>query len=136
LRRGARAGAVLHLRHALPGPRAHPRRGRDAADRAGVAMRRHALSLALVAFARCTPTLTHAARAPDRDVPGSYNGAPGAARPAKVVWRDFFDDPKLAALIDTALAHNQELALVALELDIGGFEVDARKGEYWPRVGA
>ncbi len=99
-------------------------------------MRCISLWLAFIALTGCIPTLTNAARAPNRDVPDTFDGAADDTNSAKVAWREFFDDAKLTALIDAALANNQELSMVALELDIGGFEVDARKGEYWPKVGA
>jgi NodT family efflux transporter outer membrane factor (OMF) lipoprotein len=53
----------------------------------------------------------------------------------KVRWKDFFTDPYLNALIDTALRNNQELNITLQEIQIVRNEVRARKGEYLPFVG-
>ncbi len=98
--------------------------------------RRHLLLLWLAVLPGCIPALVNAPREPDRGVPDTFAGSTDETNSADVKWSEFFGDPRLAALIDTALAHNQELNIVSLELDIGQYEVDARKGEYWPKVGA
>ena len=54
---------------------------------------------------------------------------------AKVNWKDFFTDPNLVGLIDTALHNNQEYNIVLQEINIARNEVRARKGEYLPFVG-
>ncbi len=48
----------------------------------------------------------------------------------------FFDDPDLRALIDSALENNQELNVRLQEIIIREAEVGARKGEYLPKVEA
>jgi NodT family efflux transporter outer membrane factor (OMF) lipoprotein len=53
----------------------------------------------------------------------------------KVRWREFFTDPYLVTLIDTALKSSQELNIRALEIEISRNEIRARKGEYLPFVG-
>lgn len=50
-------------------------------------------------------------------------------------WKQFFTDPNLVALIDTALEHNQELNITMQEIQIAQNEVRARKGEYLPSLG-
>jgi NodT family efflux transporter outer membrane factor (OMF) lipoprotein len=47
-------------------------------------------------------------------------------------WREYFKDPKLIALIDTALQNNQELNIMMQEIEMGKNEVMVRKGEYLP----
>jgi multidrug efflux system outer membrane protein len=49
-------------------------------------------------------------------------------------WRDFFADPGLRALIETALAGNQELAILEQEIAVLRNEARARSGEYLPFV--
>lgn len=49
-------------------------------------------------------------------------------------WRTYFAEEGLVALIDSALANNQELHVVAQEIGIARNEVQARKGEYLPFV--
>ena len=54
---------------------------------------------------------------------------------ADIPWRAYFNDAHLQALIDTALANNQELNIVLQEIEIRKNEIRARKGEYLPAVG-
>lgn len=67
--------------------------------------------------------------------PATWTGNADSTNTAHTQWRHFFDDPYLAALIDTALANNQELNMARQELEIAHNEVRARKGEYLPFVG-
>jgi outer membrane protein, multidrug efflux system len=50
-------------------------------------------------------------------------------------WRNFFADSQLTQLIDIALKNNQELNIMAQEIDISNNEIMARQGEYLPKVG-
>ncbi|WP_118952830.1 TolC family protein [Taibaiella helva] len=70
-------------------------------------------------------------------IPGSYGGnsTQDSSNTAAIRWRDYFTDPYLAALIDTALVNNQELNITLQEIDISRNEIRARKGEYLPFVG-
>jgi len=52
-----------------------------------------------------------------------------------VDWRSFFADPNLVALIDEALAHNQELNIAVQEILIANNEVLSRRGDYLPSLG-
>ena len=74
-----------------------------------------------------------------RQTPASYATAspatPDSASSARVQWKQFFTDPNLTALIDTALQHNQELNITLQEIEIARNEVRARSGEYRPFVG-
>jgi len=53
---------------------------------------------------------------------------------AEVVWKDYFADPYLKALIDTALSNNQELNITLQEIQIAQNEVRIKKGEVLPSV--
>jgi len=55
---------------------------------------------------------------------------------AKVKWNQYFTDANLTALIDTALQNNQEVNILKQEIDMSQNEIQARKGEYLPFVGA
>lgn len=68
----------------------------------------------------------------DKTVPASYISSQDTINTAKVKWKDFFTDPNLAALIDTALKNNQELNIILQEINIAKNEIRARKGEYLP----
>lgn len=49
-------------------------------------------------------------------------------------WHDFFDDPNLSALIAQAMTGNQELKILAENIQIANNEVYARSGAYRPFV--
>lgn len=89
--------------------------------------------VALLSLSSCVPALrTREAR---NDTPATY---PSASKDttdvAAVPWQQFFTDPDLRALIDTALANNQELNVMMQEIEVSKAEVRARKGEYLPFV--
>jgi outer membrane protein, multidrug efflux system len=84
-------------------------------------------------FASCVPGVVN--RNVSKTTPQSYsNTSADTTNTARVRWRDFFSDPHLVALIDTALNNNQELNIVMQEIQISRNEVRARKGEYLPFV--
>jgi multidrug efflux system outer membrane protein len=68
-------------------------------------------------------------------VPASFGTTQDTISSARNNWRDFFHDPYLAVLIDTALRNNQELNITLQEVQIARNEVRARKGEYLPFFG-
>ena len=83
-------------------------------------------------FSACVPAITQ--QTVRTTVPPNY-GSPGdTTNTARVGWSDFFSDPYLNALIDTALRNSQELNITLEELRILQSEVRARKGEYLPFV--
>ena len=45
----------------------------------------------------------------NKRTPAQYNNSGDTLNTAKIKWREFFKDPYLAVLIDTALKNNQEL---------------------------
>jgi multidrug efflux system outer membrane protein len=67
-------------------------------------------------------------------VPASYNSSQDSTNSAKTAWRQYFTDPYLTALIDTALYNNQELNITLQEIQIANNEVLARSGAYRPFV--
>ena len=69
-------------------------------------------------------------------VPESYaNSSQDTTNTARLVWQDYFTDPYLKALIDTALSNNQELNITLQEIQIAQNEIRVRKGEILPSVG-
>ena len=73
----------------------------------------------------------------NRSVPATYNASTNpqdTLSTARVRWQEFFTDPNLKALIDTALQNNQELNITNQELQIARNEIQIRKGEYLPFV--
>ncbi len=103
--------------------------------------RRAALVLALFASttAGCANRLLDQPAAPDadRDVPAAYVTTPaGPTISAQQHWNEFFADPHLRALIETALANNQELNIALQEIIVAKNEAAGLKGEYLPRLDA
>ncbi len=76
-------------------------------------------------------------RTENKTVPLAYAQANGqdTTNSAKTVWKDFFKDQYLNALIDTALKNNQELNVTMQEIEVSRAEIRARKGEYLPFAG-
>lgn len=93
--------------------------------------------LALVlAVMGCIPTLPGGpARAPITRMPASYGETAEGESSAGVDWRVFFRSPQLVALIEVALANNQELNIAVQETLVADNEVMARRGEYLPSLG-
>ena len=61
-----------------------------------------------VIFTACTiPTLVD--KSVNTKTPESYNTSMDTTNTARVQWKQYFTDPYLNALIDTALSNNQEL---------------------------
>ncbi|MBC7424895.1 MAG: TolC family protein [Bacteroidia bacterium] len=68
----------------------------------------------------------------NKNTPARYGSVADSLNSADIKRNDFFTDPNLKALIDTALVNNQELNIVFQDIYIGSFEVRARKGAYLP----
>lgn len=67
--------------------------------------------------------------------PASYQSSLDSTNTATVRWNQFFKDPYLVALIDTALKNNQELNIILQEIQVAQSEVRAKKGEFLPSAG-
>ncbi|KAB7727346.1 efflux transporter outer membrane subunit [Rudanella paleaurantiibacter] len=80
-----------------------------------------------------TPMLV--GRTENRTVPVRFGAGQDSVNTGKLIWREFFTDPYLAALIDTALHNNQELNITLQEIQIAQNDIRARTGEYLPFVG-
>lgn len=68
----------------------------------------------------------------NKTLPAFYGVAKDSTNTAAVNWRNYFADPDLVALIDTALQGNQELNIALREIEMSRNEIMARKGEYRP----
>jgi len=89
--------------------------------------------LAILSLYSCVPTKV--VRNENKTVPEQFkNQSADTINTAYVEWKDFFSDPNLEALIDTALANNQELNMILQQVEMSKNEVKARKGEYLPFV--
>lgn len=76
----------------------------------------------------------NAIKTENKSVPTSYNNSLDSTNTAKIKWKEYFFDPNLIVLIETALKNNQELNIVWQEVEISKNEIRARKGEYLPFV--
>lgn len=76
-----------------------------------------------------------AQRTENKNVPASYNGSQDTQNTAAMVWKEYYKDPNLDSLINTALKNNQELNITMQEIEVAKSEVRIRKGEYLPFVG-
>lgn len=65
--------------------------------------------------------------------PDEADDAPSSA---EVDWHDFFGDPQLTALLDVAVANNQELNIAVQEMIVVNSEVMARRGDIFPSLSA
>lgn len=80
----------------------------------------------------CAPT--QALKQENRTVPDTYQGSSDSTNSVEISWSEFFNDPNLKALVDTALVRNQELNIFLQEVLESSTEIKARKGEYLPFV--
>lgn len=71
----------------------------------------------------------------NKNLPKSYASDEDTLNSARLKWKEYFTDPDLVSLIDTALKNNQELNIMMREINIANNEVRARKGEYLPFIG-
>ena len=88
-----------------------------------------------VTFLACK-NLASVSKVANKTVPASYNNSTDSINSAKTQWKDFFRDPQLAALIDSALKKNQELNSVLQEIQIAKNEVRAKRGAFLPFMNA
>jgi multidrug efflux system outer membrane protein len=95
-----------------------------------------ALPLALLA-AGCTMAPVY--QRPAAPVAPSYPGAAPQAPPAPaptVGWRDFLADPRLARLIELALANNRDLRISALNIDLARAQYQIQGAALLPSISA
>jgi NodT family efflux transporter outer membrane factor (OMF) lipoprotein len=111
------------------------------------------LAACCASVAGCIPTPPGGdPRAARTDVPATFGGeedaattgdatdsgeaATGETSSAEVDWHDFFADPHLVALIDTAITNNQELNIAVQEMIVANSDVMARRGDIFPSLSA
>ena len=69
---------------------------------------------------------------PGPEVPETFNGRVSAENSSQVSVPEFFQDPVLTCLIEEALMGNQQLKILAEDIQIANNEILARKGAYFP----
>ncbi|GAB4021195.1 TolC family protein [Spirosoma migulaei] len=91
------------------------------------------ITLIVLFNAACSvPRLTQ--KTENKSVPASFYNSQDSTNSAKTSWRQYFTDPNLTALIDSALYNNQELNITLQEIQVSNNEVLARSGAYRPFV--
>lgn len=99
-----------------------------------------ALGSALLVQACAIPQLE--TREPQISVPEYYDAqsatddTASSSKAVSIDWRDWFNDPKLTELVETAINNNQEVAILLQRINMAANEVYAREGEYLPSVSA
>ncbi|GLU44407.1 TolC family protein [Allomuricauda sp. NBRC 101325] len=89
--------------------------------------------MALVVLYSCVPT--REIRDEETALPEQYqNQSTDTVNTALVQWKEFFQDPYLVTLIDSALVKNQELNIMLQRVDMAKNKIQAKKGEYLPFV--
>jgi len=69
-------------------------------------------------------------------LPETYISSTDTSNMAKVTWKPFFNDPKLIALIDTAIHNNLDVLMTAQEIEIAKSKVRLASGKLLPSVNA
>ena len=59
-----------------------------------------------------------------------------AASESKVIWQDFFADPSLRQLINTALANNRDLRVAVLSMEQASAQLGIKRADQWPTLSA
>lgn len=71
---------------------------------------------------------------PEGPVYGDAAGAPEAPLPGDLNWREFFTDPDLQAVIETALANNRDLRTAALNVEKARAMYRIQRSELLPTI--
>jgi multidrug efflux system outer membrane protein len=97
----------------------------------------YVLPVALAGLAGCTMIPDY--QRPEPPVPAAFPPAAtdAAAAPpaAEVAWREFFTDPRLRSVIETALANNRDLRVAALTVDKVAALYRIQRSDLYPAFG-
>jgi NodT family efflux transporter outer membrane factor (OMF) lipoprotein len=94
---------------------------------------KYLILLMIVVFTACKiPALI--SKQEDKTVPAYYSTVQDSTNITSIKWRQYFTDPYLITIIDSALKNNQELNIALREIEIDKNEIQARRGEYLPFV--
>jgi len=72
---------------------------------------------------------------PEAPVPAAYSGIPAVESAATAPWQDYFAEPRLRQLIDTALANNRDLRVAVLNIEQARATYQVRRADLYPGVG-
>jgi multidrug efflux system outer membrane protein len=86
----------------------------------------------LLVLPSCIPDLRHPLPGPN--LPETFQGETSPENSSRVTIEDFFNDPLLTCLIHQAVVGNQELRILAEDVQIASNEILARTGAYQPTI--
>ena len=69
-----------------------------------------------------------------RSAPATFNNSTDTTNSADLNWREFFNDPNLIALIDTAINNNPEMLMLLQDIQMAQNKVQFRQGALRPTV--
>ncbi len=76
-------------------------------------------------------------RQSDRSDPSDRSAAAAAVAPvADIAWREFYADPKLSRVIETALANNRDLRVAALNIERARGQYQIQRADLYPGIDA
>ncbi|EMR04719.1 TolC family protein [Cesiribacter andamanensis] len=73
---------------------------------------------------------------PLQQPPSTYSGSADTSSMATIPWNDFFADPHLLALLDTALTNNLDLLMALQRVEVAQAEFQRQRGALLPAVQA
>lgn len=91
-----------------------------------------ALTMGIVIASCKVPAIT--ATDQHKAVPVAYGANTDSTNTANTNWTNYFTDPNLVTLIDTALKNNQELMITLQEIEIARNDIRVRQGALLPKV--
>jgi multidrug efflux system outer membrane protein len=92
------------------------------------------ISFLTVNFNGCTSLDTHLS-IPEKEIPASFQNQQDATTTiANINWRQYFTDPLLVKLIDTAVANNLDLQMALQRIEVSRSSVKLANGALLPKV--
>ena len=90
----------------------------------------------LLSFSACKTPSALEREVDLKELPQNFaRGNADTTNTALIQWKEYFTDPYLTRLIDSALVNLQELNMMLQEIAVSKSEIRAKKGEYLPFVG-
>ena len=69
-----------------------------------------------------------------KPVPSAYSDSVDSTNSADMKWREFFNDPNLITLIDTAIINNPEMLMLLQDIEMANNKIQWRHGALLPTV--
>ncbi|WP_296492228.1 efflux transporter outer membrane subunit [Rhodoferax sp.] len=107
------------------------------------ALQRTAVLTAITLLAGCSlmptyerPAAPIASQWPASAAVNAPGDSTGAQSVTALAWQDYFTDPTLRQLIDTALLHNRDLRVAILNIELARAQLGIRQADQWPILNA